>query len=79
MTQDDKEILKQWMMTDNSIHYKDSKKESLDELQNRWVGIIRHIGFSVIEREGENKMTKPDLFDIANEINAFFTGLKSKK
>lgn len=54
-------------------------KNELTELQERWVGLIRNIAFKIVKDHGPDYMLNPDLFDIANEINAFFVALKSKK
>ena len=48
------------------------------ELCERWVSIIRSKGIEYEaeqRRRGEGeKVSNPDLLDIANEIEAFFTG-----
>jgi hypothetical protein len=49
------------------------------ELCDRWTKLIRQKGFdyeATARKEGRgDEVTQPDLFDIANEIEAFFTGL----
>jgi len=52
------------------------EKDELTQLQERWCDLIRNIGFKVVKDHGPDYMCKPDLFDVANEIKAFFTGLK---
>ena len=50
---------------------------SLEKLNERWCQIIRA---KAEEYEVGSKIpvTQPDLYDIANEIDAFFTGLENK-
>jgi hypothetical protein len=55
------------------------KQDELTLLQERWSGLIRQHGWKIVADANANNMTKPDLFDIANEIDAFFTALKLKK
>lgn len=52
----------------------------LNNLKDRWVSLIRNHGFKLVEysKDKGDTICSPDLFDIANEIEAFFTGLNSK-
>jgi len=49
------------------------------ELCKRWVSIIRSKAMEYEAKQRKNgkgeEVTKPDLLDIANEIEAFFIGL----
>lgn len=58
-------------------------KSELSELKDRWVSLIRNNASKLVEyavEKGErDKLPSPELFDIANEIEAFFIGLESKK
>ncbi len=55
-------------------------KDELTNLQQRWTGLIRHNAKKIIDyafEKGErDKLPSPELHDIANEIDAFFTALK---
>ena len=50
----------------------------LQELQNRWNGILRQKAsqYEHTDRKNGKDVTGPSLDDIANEMNAFFTGLQ---
>lgn len=46
------------------------------ELKNRWVGILRSKAeYEHFARKNGEVVTSPDIDDICNEIEAFFTGL----
>lgn len=48
------------------------------DLAHRWVSILREKAtYEHIERKAGRPVSSPDLDDICNEINAFFTGLRS--
>ena len=51
--------------------------ESKNDLKSRWIFILRHKAseYEHPERKDGKEVTSPDLDDIANEIEAFFTGL----
>ena len=48
------------------------------DLAHCWVSILREKAtYEHIERKAGRPVSSPDLDDICNEINAFFTGLRS--
>jgi hypothetical protein len=56
------------------------KEESnLSKLRDRWVSLIRQNASILVKYSDGDKLPSPDLFDIANEIESFFTGLEFKK
>ncbi len=47
-----------------------------EELKNRWISILRHKAeYEHEARKNGETVTRPDIDDICNEIEAFFTGL----
>lgn len=62
------------------IPYQDSS--DFTKLKDRWVGLLRHNASLLIKYADEqgdaHKIAQPDMFALANEIEAFFVGLCSK-
>jgi len=56
------------------------EQNELTRLKERWVSLIRMHAKQLVDYAHDNSknICSPDLFDIANEIDAFFTGLNSK-
>ncbi len=58
------------------------EQSDLEKLKERWVSLIRcnaGILINYAHDKGErDKLPQPELHDIANEIEAFFTGLTAK-
>lgn len=51
-----------------------------EALKNRWISTLRHKAkYEHNARNNEEAVTSPDLDDICNEIEAFFTGLDANK
>lgn len=49
------------------------------ELKNRWVGLLRiKAEYEHNARKAGEIVTQPDIDDICNEIEAFFTGLSGE-
>lgn len=50
----------------------------MEELKNRWIEILRMKASEYEHKDRLNKkiVTSPDLDDICNEIESFFTGLE---
>ena len=73
----DKEIIE--IMSNQPVQFF-KEESSLDKLKNRWVGLIRHNGSALVKLRSASgiETVSPDLFDIANEIEAFFVGLSLK-
>ena len=52
------------------------KEYTTAQLASRWISILREKAtYEHIERKAGRPVSSPDLDDICNEINAFFTGL----
>ncbi len=80
MTEQEEEMIKNFH--NQPLQFMKSN-DPLTELQERWTSLIRSNAKRLIDyayEKGEReKLPSPELHDIANEIDAFFTGLKANK
>ena len=65
------------------MFYRPNNEENpLEKLQSRWTSLIRRNADKLIQYASEkgetDKLPSPDLYDIANEMDAFFTAFKLK-
>ncbi len=66
------------MSNENStMNFEYHTPTKVGELKDRWVSLIRNHGATMVQKMNKKEIMSPDLFEIANEMDAFFVGLEA--